>query len=118
MFRERDFHFSVKNIGNLSNMVLQRKSYSKNQLVPGMIKKTSGFRVVLAFDFDGENNPEKGCMTVKIIEVFTFSKDLRRSLDSGHFTTALNITWNMKNDEYNVAVIKKCVQFLDSGIIR
>ncbi|XP_055494250.1 uncharacterized protein LOC129698886 isoform X2 [Leucoraja erinacea] len=45
------------------------------------------------------------------------SEDLRRSLDSGHFTTALNITWNMKNDEYNVAVIKKCVQFLDSGII-
>ncbi|XP_069790071.1 uncharacterized protein [Narcine bancroftii] len=45
------------------------------------------------------------------------SEDLQRNLDLGHFSTALNLTWNMKNADYNVAVIKKCIQLLDNGII-
>ncbi|XP_038642977.1 uncharacterized protein LOC119958485 isoform X2 [Scyliorhinus canicula] len=43
--------------------------------------------------------------------------ELRRILDLGHFTVALNLTWNMKNADYNVAVIKKCIQLMDSGMI-
>ncbi|XP_067833860.1 uncharacterized protein [Heptranchias perlo] len=45
------------------------------------------------------------------------SEALRKILDLGHFTLALNLTWNMKSGHYNVAVIKKCIQLLDSGIV-